>query len=79
MTVRARVKFKENDRVGVLGPIVGVARQYTGRYGTVLQVWPNSGRRGTQYHVLVDEIGAVVFDEDQLELDVLWQLAKVMS
>lgn len=70
-------KFNQGQRV-VVGPNLNYGdKSLGGEKGVVGQVWPKAGLLNqNQYQVVMDYSGfAIVFNEDQLELDVLEELA----
>jgi hypothetical protein len=72
------VKFKKFDAVAVLGPVEWGGRKLTGAHGIIGHIWPINDRTGQQqYTVGVIGIGTLVFDECQLEHDVLGQMARI--
>lgn len=77
------MKFKENDRVVILEPFTstpGHPKRPGAWRGVIVQPWPAARGRGPNlYLVLVDGYGPLVFDEDQLDLDVLEKLARVIE
>jgi hypothetical protein len=73
------MKFNKGDRVVVKNALPDT---YAGRLGIVHQMWPqifSGGRNQFQYYVCLDGHGntALVFNEDQLDLAVLDQLARI--
>jgi hypothetical protein len=72
------MKFKTFDSVSVLGPVEWDGRKLTGAHGLIGHIWPTNDRTGQQqYTVGVFGVGTLVFDENQLEFDVLGQLARL--
>jgi hypothetical protein len=73
------MKFKRGDRVVVRSHLTD---NYAGRTGLIAQVWPkveSHGKFQQQYYVCLDGHGqsAIVFNEDQLDFDVLGQMARI--
>ena len=73
------MKFQRGDRV-VVNP--HLTDNYAGRTGLIAQVWPkieSHGKLQQQYYVSLDGHGstALIFNEDQLEFDVLGKLARL--
>ena len=73
-------KFSEGDRVVVQAGVFYNHSELAGVVGTVVQVWPKAGLlNANQYQVLVEAPvgGHLVFDENQLDHDVLGKLASL--
>jgi len=73
------MKFQRGDRV-VVNP--HLTDNYAGRTGSIGLTWPMLGSHGKvqqQYYVSLDGHGstALIFNEDQLEFDVLGKLARL--
>jgi len=73
------MKFAPGDHVIVNSYLTD---NYAGRHGVVVQVWPKvespTGKFQFQYAVSMDGTGRyLVYNEDQLEFDVLDQLARL--
>lgn len=77
------MKFSEGERVvvkdGVYFNNVPTQANYLGGWlGTVLVLWPKAGMlEANQVQVFLDGYGALVFDEHQLDHDVLGKLARL--
>lgn len=76
-------KFKLGERVVVKNHVYygnqPLSDHYLGGlHGTVLVMWPKAVLNAShQIHVEVDGWGPLVFEEDQLDYDVLWKLASL--